>query len=52
MIGDQEKSINEMRQAAQINPLAKDLLMGRVADVHLLIRKAVDPGAKKGEGGG
>ena len=43
MVGDQEKSLAEMRAAAKINPLAKDLLMGRVADVHLFIRKAGDP---------
>ena len=52
MVGDREKSIAEMRQAAKINPLAKDLLMGRVADVHLLIRKAGDAGAEQGDDGG
>ncbi len=43
MIGDQAKSIAEMRKAAKVNPLSKDLLMGRVADVHLMIRKASGP---------
>jgi lipoprotein NlpI len=43
MIGDQAKAIAEMREAAKVNPLRKDLLMGRVADVHLMIRKASGP---------
>ncbi|MCH2180769.1 MAG: hypothetical protein MK108_02070 [Mariniblastus sp.] len=50
MVGDQEKSLAEMRAAAKINPLAKDLLMGRVADVHLLIRKADEPIGQGGAG--
>ena len=45
MVGDARKSMAEMREAAKINPLSKDLLMGRVADVHLLIRKTGDPDA-------
>ncbi len=39
MIGNRQKSIAEMKEAAKINPLRKDLLMGRVADVHLILRQ-------------
>ena len=38
MIGESEKSMAAMRKAAKVNPIAKNQLMGRVADVHLLVR--------------